>query len=146
MAIIIANHSVLEGIGRYRWHPMLTRLANWCAHRYSNFRITCAWEHRDYASVHGTNPLRGLDIGVKKYADPKLVEQDINQCWEYDSARQRYKCARYHAVCPKCHADHAEYSDVCECGENIKNHWHIHLQVHDRTRIVNSPTCKIGGA
>ena len=144
MSIIIANLDVLKGVGEVAWHPILTRLAQWCAARYSNFRISCAHEQRNYASVHDTDPLRGLDIGTKKFDDPKLVEQDINQCWEYDHTRNNLTCAVYHAICPACHQSHREYAEVCECGQNIKAYFHIHLQCHNRTRIVNSPSCTIG--
>lgn len=123
MPIIIANHKVLEGMGKVAWHPILIRLANWCAHRYSHFRITCAWEKRDYFSVHDTNPLRGLDIGIKEYDDPQGVADDINQCWQYDERRPNLKCAVYGDE------DHLD---------------HCHLQCHYLTKIVNSPTCKIG--
>lgn len=66
--------------------------------------------------VHGTLPLRGLDL---RCHDDKIgpdVAKRINQAWKYDPNRPDKVCCMYHDI-----------------GQGA----HIHLQVHPNTVRVN---------
>lgn len=109
--IAIKDHSVLTSIMEAAWHPVMVKLANWCAHRYSQFFITCGYRDGD-PGVHGTIPCRGIDIRSTVFTDPDKVVEDINFHWNYDPSRPTKKCAVYHDV-----------------GQG----YHIHLQVSNQT-------------
>ena len=92
MSLQIKSLKVAEGCFSYAWHPKLIQLYMWFAARYNNATITCAFEYRDYPSTHSMNPLRAVDMRSYNHADPKIVADDINRHWIYDSARPHFKC------------------------------------------------------
>ena len=112
MSLQIANLKVAEGCFSYAWSPKLIQLYIWYAARYNNATITCGYEHRDYSSLHCTNPLRAIDIRIWQHEDPMLVAGDINHHWKYDPDRPEFKC------CVFGDADHLD---------------HFHFQVHTAT-------------
>lgn len=65
--------------------------------------------------VHGTLPLRGIDLRCHDEIVGKQVEDYINSRWQYDPARPEKKCCMYHDV-----------------GKGA----HIHLQSHPNTRRI----------
>ena len=52
--------------------------------------ITSAYRPGD-AGVHGTTPLRGLDMRCRSESAGKLIAQDLNQRWVYDPERPQMK-------------------------------------------------------
>jgi hypothetical protein len=76
--------------------------------------ITSAFREGD-TGVHGTIPLRGLDIRFYIYTNPQNVVDTINVIWIYDFKRPEMKCAILH-----------------DTGKGK----HIHLQVHPNTRKI----------
>ncbi len=66
----------------------------------------------DDEGVHGTLPLRGVDIRMRDHDIGKLVEEKINDKWCYDPARLGVQCAVFHDI-----------------GKGI----HLHLQSHPNT-------------
>ena len=74
--------------------------------------ITSAYRPGD-KGVHGTQPLRGLDLRCRSESMGQLVAQDLNQRWIYDPERPQMKVAIYHDV-----------------GQGA----HLHLQAHPNTR------------
>jgi len=67
----------------------------------------------DDDGVHGTLPVRGIDLRMRNYIVGKVIESEINSSWEYDPNRPGKKCAKLH-------------------GEG--SHMHLHLQVHPNTK------------
>ena len=112
MSLQIANLKAAEGCFSYAWHPKLIQVYLWFCARYNNPTITCAYEHRSYPSVHSVIPLRGVDMRSRHHADPKLVETDVNDHWQYDPERPEKKSCIYH-----------------DTGRGP----HFHLQVHPNT-------------
>ena len=110
--IQIKDINVLEGMLKHPAHPKLIALLKWFAVRFSQTVITCAFEERDYPSVHCTIPLRGVDVRSRVFENPVGVVEDINKHFTYDPQRPGLTCALYH-----------------DTGRGP----HIHLQVHDRT-------------
>ena len=105
---------VLGNMFKVTWHEILISLVKWLFVRYSKDTIivTCAYEKRDYGSVHSMNPLRGLDLRSRVFEDPFQIESDINKHWQYDPQRTDMKVCLYH-----------------DTGRGK----HFHLQVHPRT-------------
>lgn len=112
MPITIKDHTVLAGMMRRASHPVLIDLCVWFVVRYSNTVFTCAFEERDYPSVHSTDPLRGMDVRSTVFKNPQAVADDVNNNWIYDPGRPWLNCAVYH-----------------DMGRGA----HIHLQVCDKT-------------
>ena len=76
------------------------------------FEVTSLYRIGD-GGVHGSLPLRGLDLGCKHGAIGKTVEEDINSKWQYDPYRPEKVCCMYHKT---------------QSGQ-----YHLHLQVHPNT-------------
>ncbi len=119
------------------YHRKMTALAMWLHVRLSNVVVTSGYR-KDDLGIAGMLPCRHLDIRAWIYDDAAKVADDINDHWVYDKSRPRYKCALYHARCPKCGQDHRYvYQEHCQkCGQKIKFHWHLHLQVHQNTKYL----------
>jgi len=114
-SIEVKNTKVLMALLDTPIHVRMKELITWVSDRYP-IVITCAYEDRDYSSVHSTIPCRGLDLRSWIYDDPELIVKDINKNWSYDSKRPEKLCAIYHDV-----------------GRGA----HIHLQVHNSTKQRN---------
>lgn len=131
------NQKVTKALLLVAYHPMIVTLAMWLHVRLSNVVVTSGYRKGD-KGIAGQLPCRHLDIRSWIYEDGAKVADDINDHFRYDSSRPKYKCALYHARCPKCGQDHRYvFTKLCEaCGEDITYHYHIHLQVHDNTEYL----------
>jgi len=76
------------------------------------FTITSIYRPGD-SGVHGTMPVRGIDLRMRSPEIGREVIDLINERWMYDPLRSSMKCAILH-------------------GE--KSNLHIHVQVHPKTR------------
>lgn len=75
--------------------------------------VTESWrEQRHKNDLHGTRPLRAVDIRSWHYEDPESVVAAVNDRWQYDPGRPQMRCALLH-----------------DSGQGP----HIHIQVHPRT-------------
>lgn len=114
--IVIKDYKVLRALMEQCYHPNLIAMAMWIAHRYSTMTVTSAWRpekvHSKDSGIHCTIPGRALDWSVQGLSNPKAIEEDINDHWEYDPTRPNMKCAILHDV-----------------GLGM----HLHTQVHDLT-------------
>ena len=75
------------------------------------FTITSLYRIDD-SGVHGTLPLRGIDLRMRDEATGGMIESLVNCYWIYDPARIGKKCCFLHGK-----------------GSNL----HLHLQVHKNT-------------
>ena len=108
------NLKVLRSLFTVAWHPILIALFLWLTVRYSKGKIVLTSGFREGdAGVHGTMPLRGLDIRSTVFKNPQQICDDINKEWIYDDKRPDKKVAIYHNV-----------------GKGL----HIHLQIHSNTK------------
>ncbi len=69
----------------------------------------------DDSGVHGTTPLRGLDLRCRSNEIGLAIEALINKSWNYDPKRPNLKCCLLHGH-----------------GSNL----HLHLQVHQNTEFI----------
>ena len=104
---------VLRNMFAVEWHPSLIALFLWLNVRLSKGKVlvTSAYRKGD-KGVHGTVPLRAIDIRSSVFKDPQQIVDDINECWKYDPNRPEMGCGLYH-----------------DTGSGF----HIHIQVHPNT-------------
>lgn len=96
------------------WHDRLVDVVEWLTGILDELpTITSTWRPGD-KGVHGTDPLRAIDLRSRGY-DAKKLTDIINDHWQYDSTRPGKKVAILHDV-----------------GRGN----HIHIQVHDNTVII----------
>ncbi|MCP4568370.1 MAG: hypothetical protein GY841_12405 [FCB group bacterium] len=108
----VKNKEVFRGALAVPWHPKLIELYLWLLGMCEPLLITCAYEKRDYSSVHSVTPLRGFDIRSWIVGDPVHIRYMTNKTWQYDPARLDKEVCLYH-----------------DTGRGL----HFHFQVHDNT-------------
>jgi len=77
--------------------------------------VVTSFYRKGNRGVHGTNPVRAMDIRSHIYKDPRAVEWEINENWIYDNTRPDKQVALFH-----------------DAGSG----YHFHLQVHPYTEFV----------
>ena len=113
MTIQIKDKDILYGLMTHKFHPMLCRVMRWICEEWSEVVITESYrEKRHPNDVHGTNPVRAVDLRSWVYVKPELVAEKINANWQYDPKRPDMKVAVLH-------------------GEGHNKHFHV--QVHPNT-------------
>lgn len=120
------------------WSRMLQAVTWFILYEFSKEKIVVTSGYRKGdKGVHGTIPLRAIDISSQWLHEPFALCDKVNSCFQYDDKRPEMLVALYHAVCPKCGTDNRlPYHDLCiKCMADIKAYWHIHAQVHPRTTI-----------
>jgi len=75
------------------------------------FRVTSLYRPGD-AGVHGTLPLRGIDLGCRNLEVGEVLAKLVNEKFVYDPSRPGKTCAMVH-----------------DAGSGL----HLHLQVHPST-------------
>lgn len=90
----------------------LLEIAGWAAMTFGTDIVTSAYRPGD-SGVHGTIPLRGLDLRCRDIALGQLVSKRVNERWQYDPERPDMECCIAHGE-----------------GMNL----HLHIQVHPRTQ------------
>ncbi len=71
----------------------------------------------DDSGVHGTLPLRGIDLRCSTSRHGRAVEDWVNSRWLYDKDRLEKNCCKFHS-------------------NRSNNGYHIHLQVHENTKEI----------
>lgn len=96
----------------------IARLCVWLEEELGfEFTITSIYRDGD-KGVHGTIPVRGIDLRLRNYNIATQVVNLINSHWLYDEKRPVMKCAMFH---------------------NVGSGHHIHLQVHPNTTFFSAP-------
>ena len=91
--------------------PMLEEIANAVHDRFDMTVVTSAFRPGD-EGVHGTIPVRGLDLRCRDKMIGNIICNWVNARWQYDPKRPFMDCAMCHDV-----------------GSGI----HLHFQVHPNT-------------
>lgn len=93
----------------------LRKMAVWIENETGlKFTITCIYRIGDNG-VHGTLPVRGLDLRCRSQVIGIPIEAMINKLWIYDTRRTNKKCCVLHGS-----------------GSDL----HFHLQVHPNTKFI----------
>ena len=108
MMKLIMPSDLLEGLV----HPVLIELLDELGAVWDYWRVTSLYREGD-AGVHGTMPVRGIDIRCRDQAVGEAIAAQINRSWRYDVRRPSIEVAMAH---------------------NAGSGWHLHLQVHERTQ------------
>ena len=94
-------------------HTIQRRVIHWLEEETGlTFTETSSYRTGD-GGVHGTLPLRGIDLRCRNQAVGEAIVKLINEHWSYDFERPALMVAVLHGV-----------------GRNL----HIHIQVHNNTR------------
>ena len=114
--IQIKNTAIFKSLFVNKPHPTLIKVISWIEDRWPGIVITCGYEPRPgRTSVHSTNPLRGIDLRSRTFANPHAVADEINKHWAYDPKRPEKVVALFHDV-----------------GRGP----HFHIQVHPNTQRI----------
>ena len=95
-------------------HPIMRLLLEDIELRFGRQAVTSLFRMGD-PGVHGTLPLRGVDLRSRKISAGLKMAGWINLYWKYDPKRSKLRVAKAHGE-----------------GDNF----HIHLQVHDNTEVA----------
>ena len=94
-------------------NPLLRKIALAVEEQFdTEFTVTSLYRMFD-EGVHGSLPLRGIDLRCREDHFGALIKDFVNSHWEYDPSRPEIDCCIYHDT---------------GLGK------HIHLQVHPNTR------------
>ena len=141
----IKNGSVLKELILVPWHEKLIEVISWLDKKHPGHIVfTSGW--RPEAGIHGTKPLRAVDLRSSCFGNPHVTEHLINENWDY--GKKPFKVCLYHrtATCQNCgrrfevDVDQGVRSTTrCpECGAEWTrlrdNGKHFHIQVRNETR------------
>jgi hypothetical protein len=116
MSIQIKDEDVLFGLMEKRHDPMLCRIIRWIAKEWGDIYITESYRKQRHANdLHGVIPVRATDLRSRIYVMPEMVEEKINENWQYDPDRPEMKVCVFHDV-----------------GEGP----HFHIQTHPKTQRI----------
>jgi len=111
--IRVKNVNVLRNILEPRIHPTLAQILEDITLTFG-VMITEGYRiKRHINDLHGTTPVRAIDIRSWHYKNPQLVAEWINDRWMYDPDRRDMLCCILH-----------------DAGAGP----HMHIQVHPMTR------------
>ncbi len=93
--------------------PLLAEIILTIANHFDLWTITSAHRPGD-SGVHGTSPLRGLDLRCRDMGVGEIISKYVNDRWEYDPERPEKQCCMFHQV--------------------SNRGWHLHFQVFPKSR------------
>jgi hypothetical protein len=115
MRFKIKNTMVLAGLLAKPFDRRLIMVLLWFLQEFGKMTMTEGWRDKRHPNdLHGTDPVRAIDLRSWEFKNPTLVAAKINSTWEYDPARPTKQVCVYHDV-----------------GEGA----HFHIQVHPKTRM-----------
>lgn len=114
--IKVKDIDILRGLMERNFNPLLINIILDIADTYGVVITESYREKKHRNDLHGTNPVRAIDIRWWEYSDmlAKKINNDINIKWIYDPHRPEKTVSMIHAV---------------EGGTK-----HFHIQCHPRTR------------
>ena len=131
MHISFKNDKLFRSFCSIPRHPKLIEVLLWASHLKkmelivtSDFRAKLI--HDKDPGIHGTNPLRAIDLRSWTMRNPELIAEKINKAWIYNPKRPKLKVCVYH-----------EATQTQLDGTKEKLGYHFHLQVTDNTVAVN---------
>lgn len=150
--ISFKDSSVLLSVLTHQCHEILISIIMWLiSDCHIPVCITC-WFRRGDQGVHGTIPVRGVDLRSRTLGDPKAVAAMVNDAWVYagnDDSDLHRVCLYHRSMsCPKCGVRWEVDPDLpvpIPEGENVRlcphcnipgiDHGpHFHMQARDDTR------------
>jgi len=123
--IRLKNQNVFMGLALHIFHIRLIEIICWINRTFDFILLTETFRHQTHSNdLHGTKPVRAIDIRAWAYQNPIIVVRAINKKFIYDSERPWKKVAVYHQNNQK------------DPKANPKTGigYHLHIQVHPNTR------------
>ena len=114
--IRIKDISVFRSLSKVPIHPTLLDVIEWLDSKYPGMVVITDGHRPSDKGCHGTEPLRAIDLRSWVFQDPKFIEADIYNNWEYDCRRPR--------------------KSVCVFHKTDNGAYHFHIQVHPNTRRI----------
>lgn len=119
MNIAFKNNELFRSFCTIPRHPNLIEVLLWVSHlKKMEIVVTSDFRekpiHDNDPGIHGTNPLRAIDLRSWIIRNPELVAEKINKAWIYDPNRLKFKVCVYH---------------------DIGQGHHFHLQVCNNTKL-----------
>ena len=113
--IIIKDTEILIGLMERRFSPLLVQIISSVARKYGLVMTESYRKKLHRTDLHGTQPVRAIDIRSWAYTPELLreIEISVNRKWQYDPDRPGKKVFLIHDV-----------------GRGV----HAHIQVHPHTR------------
>ena len=111
-ALDFKTENVFQNFVRNRLDRTMGVLLWWWMTQFYEAVITSAY--RNDGGIHGTDPLRALDLRSWIYSNPQGMETYVNDIWTYDPKRPDMKVCWWH-----------------DAGKPKNKHFH--LQVHPGT-------------
>ena len=113
------NNRIFELAHQVGWHPKLREVLLWIVKLTGEVIITSGYRptriYSNDSGVHGTNPLRAVDLRYYIYANAEALQDQINLVFTYDPSRPLLRVAWLH-----------------DTGQGK----HFHIQVHNKTTKV----------
>ena len=124
MHISFKNDELFRSFCTIPRHPILVDVLIWVSKlKKMEMIVTSDFRdkriHKDDPAIHGTNPLRAIDLRSWTMRNPDLIRDKINSVWLYDPHRPRLQVCVFHQVTKF----NGESSGI-----------HFHLQVCDNTK------------
>lgn len=123
--IRLKNENIFRGLALHLFHLKLVDIICWIIVTFGLILMTESFRHQRHKNdLHGTKPVRAIDIRAWIYPDPIKVVRAINKKFIYDPNRPWKKVAVYHQNSKK------------DPKSNPKTGigYHLHIQVHLNTR------------
>jgi hypothetical protein len=114
-AIEFADLKRMEVFCQQRLHPSLINILYWWYNKFGPPLVTSSY--RPGPGIHGTDPLRAVDLRSFTYTDPRGLATIVNNTWSYDPVRPAMGACLYHNV----------------MRNGNWGGWHFHVQVHPNT-------------
>jgi len=119
MAIQVKSKKELMGLLIRQYHGKLVDILMWLLDHVDDIVITESWRPKKHPNdLHGTRPVRAVDLRSWIYPEPGRIALLINEAWEYDPERPGKHCCVYHA--------------------GSSGTLHFHIQVHPNTQFKKS--------
>ncbi len=118
MHIAFKNNELFRSFCTIPRHPILIDVLIWVSQlKKMEMIVTSDFRdkriHANDPAIHGTNPLRAIDLRSWTMRNPDLTKDKINSVWVYDPSRPKLQVCVYH---------------------DIGKGYHFHLQVCDNTK------------
>ena len=140
VSIRAKNQAVFRACLVKAWHPRLIDVYLWIS-EHTDMTPVITSAYRPGGGVHGTDPLRAVDLRSRGLTDPMGIAAAINLNWHYGD--DRHEVCVYHQIvtCSKCGERHScrEHIPPCpNCGNThgISDGLHFHVQVRNETESV----------
>jgi len=123
--IRLKNENVFRGLALHLFSLRLVDIICWIIAAFNFVLLTESFRHQRHKNdLHGTKPVRAIDIRAWIYPNPIKVVRAINKQFIYDPNRPHKKVAVYH--------QNSKKDPKADPKTGVG--YHMHIQTHPNTR------------